>query len=128
MNRPARRRSSYKNIADDQQQPQPTTTATTMDSANRKIELQSPEDLTYLINNARRAAAEHIQAAFPPVEDANGQEEDELRVRIEKLVEEVCFPSTQSPFYVFSFASAPALPTGTVWRYNHTRREEGRIG
>lgn len=62
-----------------------------MDGANRKIELQSPEDLTYLINNVRRAAAEHITAAFPPVDDADG-EEDELRVRIEQLVEEVrCF-------------------------------------
>lgn len=60
-----------------------------MDGANRKIELQSPEDLTYLINNVRRAATEHINAAFPPVDDADAQEEDELRVRIESIVDEV---------------------------------------
>lgn len=60
-----------------------------MDGAHRKIELQSPEDLTYLITNVRRAAAEHLSEAFPPVEgdDAGG---DELRVRIEKIVDEVC--------------------------------------
>ncbi|KAK7707581.1 hypothetical protein SLS64_007100 [Diaporthe eres] len=60
-----------------------------MDGVHRKIELQSPEDLTFLINNVRRAAEEHINAAFPPVDD--GQDDaaaggDELRVRIEKLV------------------------------------------
>ncbi|KAK1753094.1 hypothetical protein QBC47DRAFT_327009 [Echria macrotheca] len=57
-----------------------------MDSTTqRKIELQSPEDLSYLIANVRRAAAESIDAAFPPVEGADGQE-DELRVRIEQMV------------------------------------------
>lgn len=61
-----------------------------MESANRKVELQSPEDLTYLITNVRRAAAEHIGAAFPPVDgDDAGAEEDELRVRIEELVNDV---------------------------------------
>lgn len=89
MNRPARRRSSTKN----QQQQfttlnDPANNMATMDGANRKIELQSPEDLTYLINNVRRAAAEHIGAAFPPVE-GDDAEEDELRVRIEGLVNDV---------------------------------------
>lgn len=73
-----------------------------MDGANRKVELQSPEDLTYLITNVRRAAAEHIGAAFPPVE-GDDAEEDELRVRIEALVNEVrkslvlSFPCTLPP-------------------------------
>ncbi|OIW26541.1 hypothetical protein CONLIGDRAFT_646700 [Coniochaeta ligniaria NRRL 30616] len=63
-----------------------------MDSsiAHRKIELQSAEDFSYLIANVRRAAAEHINAAFPPVEassTAHG-DEDELRTQIEKLVDE----------------------------------------
>lgn len=114
MNKPARRRSSYKNI-EDQQQSQtdaiPSSSATNssdnknngnaMDGVHRKIELQSPEDLTFLINNVRRAAEEHINAAFPPVDD--GQDDaaaggDELRVRIEKLVADVCcFPNSQFP-------------------------------
>lgn len=112
MNKPARRRSSYKNTEDNQTQQQQQEESQThapssssapnsdsrnndnaMDGAHRKIELQSPEDLTFLINNVRRAAEEHINAAFPPVDD--GQDDgaaggDELRVRIEKLVADVC--------------------------------------
>ncbi|KAI3325787.1 hypothetical protein HD806DRAFT_491222 [Xylariaceae sp. AK1471] len=55
-----------------------------MDSA-RKIELQAPEDLAYLVANVRRAAAARIDEAFPPVEDST---EDELRTRIEQFVTE----------------------------------------
>ncbi|KAI1108391.1 hypothetical protein F5Y14DRAFT_436441 [Nemania sp. NC0429] len=57
-----------------------------MESA-RKIELQAPEDLAYLIANVRRAAAARIDEAFPPVDDDEGSE-DELRTRIEQLVDE----------------------------------------
>jgi kinetochor protein Mis14/NSL1 len=60
---------------------------TAVSAHQRKIELQSPEDLTYLLANVRRAAAERVNEAFPPVEGAQG--EDELRNRIEELVEEV---------------------------------------
>lgn len=59
--------------------------------AHRKIELQAPEDLSYLVANVRRAAAARIDEAFPPV-DGDGAahgEEDELRTRIEELVNEV---------------------------------------
>ena len=63
-----------------------------MDANHRKIELQSPEDLTYLVDNVRRAAADSINAAFPPVEGADGQE-DELRVRIEEMVNDVRIPT-----------------------------------
>ncbi|KAF7534165.1 hypothetical protein G7054_g6483 [Neopestalotiopsis clavispora] len=59
---------------------------TAVSAHQRKIELQSPEDLTYLLANVRRAAAERVNEAFPPVEGAQG--EDELRNRIEELVEE----------------------------------------
>ncbi|KAH7029248.1 uncharacterized protein B0I36DRAFT_325336 [Microdochium trichocladiopsis] len=52
----------------------------------RKIELQAPDDLAYLLANVRRAAAQRIDEAFPAVEGA--QEEDELRSRIEELVEQ----------------------------------------
>ncbi|KAI0437280.1 hypothetical protein F4803DRAFT_539382 [Xylaria telfairii] len=55
-----------------------------MDSA-RKIELQVPEDLAYLVANVRRAAAARIDEAFPLVDDNS---EDELRTRIEELVNE----------------------------------------
>ncbi|KAL2144937.1 hypothetical protein VTI28DRAFT_8281 [Corynascus sepedonium] len=56
------------------------------DPAHRRIELQSPEDLTYLINNVRRAAADSINAAFPPVDNPLDGQEDELRNHIEQLV------------------------------------------
>ncbi|RYP55930.1 hypothetical protein DL770_010867 [Monosporascus sp. CRB-9-2] len=61
-----------------------------MDAAHhhRKIELQAPEDLSYLVANVRRAAAEHINEAFPPVDGAQG-DDDELRTRIEELVNEI---------------------------------------
>ncbi|KAK1248365.1 hypothetical protein MKX08_006585 [Trichoderma sp. CBMAI-0020] len=52
----------------------------------RKIELQSPDDLAYLITNVRNAAIEHLNEAFPPVEGDGG--EDELRTQIESLVNE----------------------------------------
>ncbi|KAH8903271.1 hypothetical protein BR93DRAFT_953362 [Coniochaeta sp. PMI_546] len=65
-------------------------------TAHRKIELQSAEDFSYLIANVRRAAAEHINAAFPPVEPSSSSSssaaqaggDDELRVQIETLVDE----------------------------------------
>ncbi|KOS17603.1 Kinetochore protein mis14 [Escovopsis weberi] len=53
----------------------------------RRIELQSPEDLAYLIANVRDAAAARLDEAFPPVEGAAG-EEDELRTQIQALVAE----------------------------------------
>ncbi|SPO04435.1 uncharacterized protein DNG_07120 [Cephalotrichum gorgonifer] len=56
-------------------------------AAHRKIELQSPEDLAYLITNIRGAARSRIDEAFPPVNRDDG-EDDELRLRIEALVEE----------------------------------------
>ncbi|KAK3904659.1 hypothetical protein C8A05DRAFT_31536 [Staphylotrichum tortipilum] len=62
-----------------------------MDDADthRHIELQSPDDLTYLINNVRSAAADSINAAFPPVDNPlGGDDDDELRNRIEQLVNE----------------------------------------
>ncbi|KAI6780749.1 uncharacterized protein J7T54_001057 [Emericellopsis cladophorae] len=51
----------------------------------RRIELQSPEDLTYLITNVRNAAATRLNEAFPQVD---GGGEDELRNQIEALVNE----------------------------------------
>lgn len=54
----------------------------------RKIELQEPEDLIYLIQNVRAEATAQLNEAFPPVEDQDGRG-DELRLRIEKEVHEV---------------------------------------
>jgi kinetochor protein Mis14/NSL1 len=67
-----------------------------MDSTHRKIELQSPSDFRYLIDNVRRAAADSINAAFPPVEGADGAEDD-LRLHIEAMVNEVLPPPPVLP-------------------------------
>ncbi|EGY17178.1 hypothetical protein VD0002_g3461 [Verticillium dahliae] len=53
----------------------------------RRIELQAPEDLAYLLSNVRRAAQDHLNDAFPPME-GNAGDEDELRIQIEKHVNE----------------------------------------
>ncbi|KAI9901289.1 hypothetical protein N3K66_003106 [Trichothecium roseum] len=53
------------------------------ETGQRRIELQTNEDLTYLIGNVRRAAAARLNEAFPVVEG-----EDELREHIESLVDE----------------------------------------
>ena len=59
---------------------------------HRKIELQSPDDLQYLISNVRRAANEKIDKDLPPIEG-----EDKMRRRVEEMVQEVC-PSPIFPF------------------------------
>lgn len=60
------------------------------ESAHRKIELQSPDDLTYLIANVSRAAREKLDKHLPP--DAALEGEDAMRIRVEKLIDEVSGP------------------------------------
>lgn len=50
---------------------------------HRKIELQSPDDLQYLISNVQRAANEKIDKDLPPIEG-----EDKMRRRVEELVQD----------------------------------------
>ncbi|KAG5984244.1 hypothetical protein E4U55_005515 [Claviceps digitariae] len=49
----------------------------------RRIELQSPEDLAYLISNVRKAATAHLDEALPRMD---GQGEDKMREEISALV------------------------------------------
>ena len=56
-------------------------------AGQRHIELQSPEDLAYLVANVRGAAAARLNEAFPVVEGHAGG--DELRDHIEAMVNEV---------------------------------------
>lgn len=64
----------------------------------RQIELQSPEDLTYLISNVRAAAASRLNEAFPHVDGQSGGSDD-LRDQIERLVNEVCLPEITPIFF-----------------------------
>jgi kinetochor protein Mis14/NSL1 len=56
-------------------------------SAHRKVELQAPADLAYLIANVSRAARTKIDTHLPP-DAAPESGEDALRRRVEALVEE----------------------------------------
>jgi kinetochor protein Mis14/NSL1 len=56
-------------------------------SAHRKVELQAPADLAYLIANVSRAARAKIDTHLPP-DAAPESGEDALRRRVEALVEE----------------------------------------
>lgn len=57
------------------------------ETAHRKVELQSPADLTYLIANVSRAAREKLDRHLPP--DAVPEGEDAMRKRVEQLVDDV---------------------------------------
>lgn len=58
--------------------------------AHRKVELQSPADLAYLLANVQRAARQKIDTHFPPEAAPEGGE-DAMRRRVEELVDEVRF-------------------------------------
>jgi kinetochor protein Mis14/NSL1 len=54
----------------------------------RKVELQSPTDLAYLIALTQRAARQKIDVAFPPSAAPTNGEDDGMRRRVEELVSE----------------------------------------
>lgn len=58
------------------------------DPHHRKIELQAPADLTYLLNNIRASAQQKLDSAFLPSAAPKG-EEDALRAKVEELVQAV---------------------------------------
>jgi kinetochor protein Mis14/NSL1 len=57
-----------------------------MAEEQRRIELQSPDDLQYLIGNVKRAAKERIDKDLPPIEG-----EDAMRKMVEEIVDRVRF-------------------------------------
>lgn len=57
---------------------------------HRKIELQSPEDLQYLVANARRGAKEYLDKDFPP--DARAEGDNSLHETLERNVNKVRSP------------------------------------
>ncbi len=58
------------------------------DPHHRKIELQAPADLTYLLTNIRASAQQKLDSAFPPSAAPKGKE-DALRTKVEELVQAV---------------------------------------
>ncbi|OBT81344.1 hypothetical protein VE02_09606 [Pseudogymnoascus sp. 03VT05] len=67
-----------------------------MAELQRKIELQEPDDLRYLLANTRRVAGEKIDIALPPIEG-----EDVLRQKVEELVNSVGLSLSFSLKYMF---------------------------
>lgn len=59
-----------------------------METTHRKIELQSPLDLTYLHSNATHAAREKIDLHFPPSAAPESTDDDVMKTRVEELVNE----------------------------------------
>ena len=65
------------------------------DPHHRKIDLQSPADLTYLLNNIRASAQEKVDNAFPAsAAPKNG--DDAIKAKVQSLVHEVRTSSNQS--------------------------------
>ena len=58
-----------------------------MEAHHRKIDLQSPSDLIFLLNNIKAAAKEKLDLAIPPSAAPSG--EDTYRCKVEELVQEV---------------------------------------
>ena len=58
-----------------------------MDVHHRKIDLQSPSDLTFLLNNIKAAAQDKLDLAIPLAPTPEG--EDAYRRRVDELVQEV---------------------------------------
>ena len=69
-----------------------------MDSHYRKIDLQSPSDLTYLLNNIKTAARQKIDLAIPPSAAPEG--EDTYRSKVDELVQGVTSSSALSSLKV----------------------------
>jgi kinetochor protein Mis14/NSL1 len=55
-------------------------------SAHRKIELQSPADLTYLITQAQTSSTSKLSTAFPTIDDPSS--DDVMRGRVASLLDE----------------------------------------
>ena len=62
-----------------------------MDAHHRRIDLQSPSDLTYLFNNIKTSARQKLDLAIPLSAAPEG--EDAYRSKVEELVQEVIFSS-----------------------------------
>ena len=69
---------------------------------HRKIDLQSPSDLTYLLNNIKTAAQQKLDLAIPPSAAPEG--EDAYRSKVEELVQEVSFLLIRYPRFPIAFA------------------------
>ena len=59
----------------------------------RKIDLQSPLDLTYLHNNTVNQSRQKLNLHLPPSAN-NDSEPDPMRERVRELVDDVCPLST----------------------------------
>jgi len=66
---------------------EPADGARATESAHRKVELQSPDDLQYIFANIQRAGREKLDTHFPP--DAAPEGDDVMRQKRKEHVEQV---------------------------------------
>ncbi|KAF1973293.1 hypothetical protein BU23DRAFT_589568 [Bimuria novae-zelandiae CBS 107.79] len=83
-----------------------------MDPEHRKIELQSPADLTYLTSQIRTLARSKIDQAFPPQPDTSAP--DELRTQVEALVEAFVAQILAGMRHNISINGVDVMPRGVV--------------
>lgn len=57
---------------------------------HRKIELQSPADLTYLYANTVALSRQKLDLHLPPSANGDPNTPDPMRERVKELVDEVC--------------------------------------
>jgi len=87
-----------------------------MDPHHRKVDLQSPSDLAYLLTNIRTAAQQKLDLHIPPSAAPQG-EEDAFRTKVEELVHQyitqtltLALPSLS----INGFDASPSLLTSST--------------
>lgn len=78
-----------------------------MAESQRKVELQEPDDIRYLLTNIRRAANSKIDEALPAIEG-----EDALRTKVIELVHQV---GPHPPIFLPSSPRRGARLTYLLW-------------
>lgn len=96
-----------------------------VESAHRRIELQSPADLHYLRSNARRAARRIIDQNLPPAAAPDGGEEDKLRRDVEAFVEEYIKNTFTSARHSISINGLEPQATERLFLEDESQQGEG---
>ena len=97
-----------------------------IESAHRRIELQSPADLHYLRSNARRAAKRIIDQSLPPAAAPDAGEEDELRRDVEGLVDEYIKNTFASARHSISINGLEPKATERLFLEDDPQQGDGR--
>ncbi|KAF2134566.1 hypothetical protein P153DRAFT_362324 [Dothidotthia symphoricarpi CBS 119687] len=92
-----------------------------MNPEHRKIELQSPQDLTYLTTQIRTAALQKLNLHLPPVTDS--AEPDDLRTQVEALVDAFVAHVLQGMRHNISINGIDVVASAQAWSDSGERME-----